>query len=74
MILLEIIWLTNEAVIIWILTKGGPIDISMAIAPLVYATAFEYFRIGRASAIGILLMLCTLVLVGIYLRRVELDL
>lgn len=73
MILLEIIWLTNEAVLIWILTKGGPIDISMAVAPLVYATAFEYFRIGRASAIGTFLMLCTLVLVGMYLKRVEID-
>ena len=73
MLLLEVIWLSNEAVIIWILTKGGPIDISMAIAPLVYATAFEYFRIGRASAIGVILMLFTLVLVTIYLKRVDVD-
>ena len=54
--------------LILVLTEGGPDDSTMVTALFMYRTAFESLRMGRASAIAVLLTLITLMLSFIQLR------
>ena len=61
---------TTEALRIFdpinIMTQGGPINASSVFVYFIYEYAFKYFRIGYASAAGVILFLIIGVLVGIY--------
>jgi multiple sugar transport system permease protein len=58
----------NGFPLIWGLTQGGPVDATTTTVINVYRTAFEDNQIGYAAAIGMLLLLMTLVASAIYIR------
>lgn len=57
--------------IIWVTTNGGPAD-STKIVPLrLYETAFRFFDLGYASAIGLSMLVVTIVVAKIFVRLLE---
>jgi ABC-type sugar transport system permease subunit len=68
-VLLLAIWRMNDFSTIWTMTRGGPGIDSMTFAPLVYVTAFSYFRFGQAASIGVVMLMISLLLTTLYLKR-----
>jgi len=54
-----------------VMTQGGPLGVTTTIAYFLYQYAFQYFQIGLASAIAVVLFLITLILTLIQFRFVE---
>ena len=52
-----LIWSFQEFTMIWGTTKGGPMNVTSTLTIHIYRTSFEYFRMGQASALGVLWML-----------------
>lgn len=48
--------------LIYLMTQGGPLDSTNVLVYAIYKNAFEYFNVGRASAIAYVLFLIILVL------------
>lgn len=48
--------------LIYLMTQGGPFDSTNVLVYAIYKNAFEYFKIGKASAIGYVLFVIILVL------------
>ena len=48
--------------LIYLMTQGGPLDSTNVLAYAIYKNAFEYFNVGKASAIAYVLFLLILVL------------
>jgi multiple sugar transport system permease protein len=71
LVLLGVIMHLREFATIWMLTSGGPGIRSTTLSPLVYVTTFRFFRLGYGAAIGVMLMLITLIFTLVYLRRVR---
>ena len=72
-LLLSAIVHLREFATIWMLTSGGPGIRSTTLAPLVYVTSFQFFRLGYGASIGIVMMVIGLVFTTVYLRRVRID-
>ena len=53
------------------MTGGGPVIGTTTLPLLVYKEAFELFKMGKALAIAVIMMLCMLVLIAAYLRSVR---
>lgn len=60
-LMLTLIWSFQEFTMIWGTTKGGPMNVTSTLTIHIYRTAFDYFRMGQASALGVLWMLFLLV-------------
>lgn len=54
-----------------VMTQGGPLGATTTIAYFLYQYAFQYFQIGLASAIAVVLFLITMLLTLIQFRFVE---
>ena len=48
--------------LIYLMTQGGPLDSTNVLVYAIYKNAFEYFNIGKASAIAYVLFVIILVL------------
>lgn len=66
-ILLELIWVTNNFDTIFVLTGGGPLRASETLPLFVYQTAFQSTRFAEAAAGSVLLFIIALCLIGLYL-------
>lgn len=66
-ILLELIWVTNNFDTIFVLTGGGPLRSSETLPLFVYQTAFQSTRFAEAAAGSVLLFLIALGLIVLYL-------
>jgi multiple sugar transport system permease protein len=73
LLVLGIIWGMNDFATIWVLTRGGPGTYTTTLAPLVYRTSFEFGRLGYGAAIGVVLMLLSLIVVIYYVRSVRFE-
>jgi multiple sugar transport system permease protein len=69
--ILEFIWLFNHIDMIWIMTGGGPADVSHTLATYSYYVGFKRFEYGYASAIGVLMLVILFVASFIYLHLQE---
>ena len=65
--LLASIWTFQAFDIVYLLTGGGPAGATQILPTLIYEKAFWGSEIGYASALGVLLLLCLLVISLIYL-------
>jgi multiple sugar transport system permease protein len=54
---------------VWLLTQGGPIRSTEVVALYLYITGFRYGDFGGAAAIGWLMLLASLLVAVLYLRR-----
>ena len=69
--LLGLIWNIQQITIIWLMTGGGPAYATQTLVVYVYITAFRFLDMGYASAVGILMMLLSLMVAAAYLRIVQ---
>ncbi|TME80615.1 MAG: sugar ABC transporter permease [Chloroflexi bacterium] len=55
-------------VIAFVLTGGGPNNASQTLSVFIYQTAFQFFRVGYASAASMVLLLIMIVVTLVNLR------
>lgn len=65
--LLTIIWLMNSFTTVFIMTEGGPRHSSEILSVLIYKTAFQAYRLSRASALSMINFSILLIFSLIYL-------
>lgn len=70
-ILLRGVWMFNKFDIIYVLTKGGPVNKTTTSAIYAYNTAFVTTALGRAAAISTLLFVILIAAAVIYFRQFE---
>jgi multiple sugar transport system permease protein len=70
-VILNSLWAFKELDIIFAATGGGPAGATETLALTVYLEAFANFRLGSASALGLLMMLLCAVLVLMALPRLR---
>ncbi|RAX43969.1 sugar ABC transporter permease [Arthrobacter sp. AQ5-06] len=64
--LLMTIWSFRRFEIIWLLTGGGPVDVTTTIVIDVYRQAFNNSQLGLAAATGMLGLLLSLIVTAVY--------
>ncbi|UFN49277.1 sugar ABC transporter permease [Roseomonas sp. OT10] len=69
--LLRAVWDFREFDLIFLMTGGGPVIGTTTLPLLVYKEGFELFAMGRALAIAVVMLLCMLVLIGLYFRALR---
>jgi len=70
LLLLGIIWSFNDFNMVFVMTRGGPINSSMVLPVLVREYSFVYFDVGKGSALSILVFVMLFLLAFLYLRTV----
>ena len=68
---LMVIWTFSNFDLIYLLTKGGPVDATMTISIYAYNTAFFRNDMGYASAISVVMMGCMMIMCGIYMKLLK---
>jgi len=66
--LLDAIWNFRLFDLVYLTTGGGPLNSTHVLATYTYRLAFESFEFGKASALAVMMLLCTLVLSFFYFR------
>jgi multiple sugar transport system permease protein len=68
---------TIEAVkvfdIIWVMTRGGPLDSTKSLSILVYQQAFSFLHAGYGASLAMLSVALTVILIGAYTRALRLQ-
>jgi multiple sugar transport system permease protein len=61
-LVLTVLWVFRDFSIINVLTGGGPVGATETLAIMTYEEAFSFFRMGYASALGVVtLIICALI-------------
>ena len=68
LVALNIIWNFNSFGLVFVLTAGGPGGKTFMPALFVYNEAFKYGNFGYAAAMGVVMMLAVLGMLGVYLK------
>lgn len=63
-----VIWAFQQFQVLWILTQGGPINGTDVVSIELYRTAFLFNDLGRASAIGVIAMVPSILVTLVYFR------
>jgi multiple sugar transport system permease protein len=61
------IWNIQQFVIIWITTRGGPVNATHILPTFIYEMAFTNFRFGRAAVISVITILFLMAISYVYL-------
>jgi multiple sugar transport system permease protein len=72
-VLLRGIWMFNKFDIIWLLTKGGPLNATEHLPILTYQKAFQTYDIGGGTAVATVSFLFLVVVVLIYLKVFRME-
>ena len=72
-ILLRGIWMFNKFDVIWLLTKGGPLNETETLPTLAYRKAFLEFDSGGGPAVATISFLMLASIILIYLRVFPID-
>jgi multiple sugar transport system permease protein len=72
-VLLRGIWMFNKFDIIWLMTKGGPIESTEHIPALAYIKAFTLFDIGSGAAIATLGFVFLAIMVWAYFKLFPME-
>ncbi len=70
-VLLTFIWMFNDFGVVYVMTKGGPLQSTMVLPVLIQHLTFINLRMGTASALALMLAAILLVLSILYLRFME---
>ena len=68
LLLLGVIWSFNDFNMVFVMTRGGPMNSSMVLPVLVREFSFVYFDLGKGSALSILTFTLLLSLSFLYLK------
>ena len=63
-----VIWAFQQFQVLWIMTQGGPINGTDVVSIEIYRTAFLFNDLGRASAIGVIAMIPSILITIVYFR------
>lgn len=72
--LLSLVWTFNSFDIIWILTRGGPLDATTTLPIAIYNTSFRFIRfggMGKASAMTIMQVTLVTLISVFYVKTLE---
>ncbi|MPM07563.1 Inner membrane ABC transporter permease protein YcjO [bioreactor metagenome] len=69
--LLLIIWTMKDYAIAYLLAKGGPARSTEILIIFVQQTAFKYFDFGKASAVGMLMLIASCIFTSFYFRTLD---
>ena len=67
-LMLRTIWTIKNFDVIKLLTGGGPLDATETLPILTYDTVFKTFKLGRGSAVAVIMFLLLILASGIYIR------
>lgn len=67
-LILQLIWTVKEFELIYLITRGGPNFVTAVIGVDVYLNAFQFFKLGVASAEGMFLVVFSIVFAIVYFR------
>ena len=59
--------------IIWVMTRGGPLDSTKSLSILVYQEAFSFRHAGYGASLAMLSVAITMLLIGAYSRAVRMQ-
>ena len=68
LLVLGIIWSFNDFNMVFVMTRGGPMNASMVLPVLVREFSFVYFDLGKGSALSIMTFVLLVVLSFLYVR------
>ena len=71
LLLLGVIWSFNDFNMVFVMTRGGPINASMVLPVLVREFSFVHFDLGKGSALSVLIFTMLVMLSLLYLRVLE---
>lgn len=57
----------------YVMTRGGPSDLTTTIALLVYNYGFNYFRMGQAAAMSVFMFFVIILITLVYIRSVRAE-
>jgi multiple sugar transport system permease protein len=70
-VILQTLWVVKDFDIIFATTGGGPSRATQTLSMLIYEEAFQFFRLGTAAAIGVILLAACAVLAWLSMRGGE---
>jgi multiple sugar transport system permease protein len=69
MMLLDLIWTSQQFALIWLTTGGGPINVTEMLSTYTYKLAFSRYEFALASTSAVLILLFSMVLAFFYVRH-----
>lgn len=72
-VILEFVWWFKHFTIVWLMTKGGPVDATNVVSIDIYRTAFQSFDFGRAAAMAVVVLFICILFAVIYRQMVPED-
>lgn len=68
-IVLVMLWIFRDFSIIYVLTGGGPLKATQTLSIMTYEQAFGFFKMGYASAVGVVTLIICVVAAKLMMRR-----
>jgi multiple sugar transport system permease protein len=68
-IVLVMLWIFRDFSIIYVLTGGGPLKATQTLSIMTYEQAFSFFRMGYASAIGVITLVICVIAAKLMMQR-----
>ena len=69
LVLLDLIWTSQQFALIWMTTGGGPINVTEMLSTYTYKLAFSKYDFALASTSAVLVLLLSMVLAFFYVRH-----
>lgn len=69
LVLLDLIWTSQQFALIWMTTGGGPINVTEVLSTYTYKLAFSKYDFSLASTSAVLVLLMSMVLAVFYVRH-----
>ena len=66
---LVMLWIFRDFSIIYVLTGGGPLKATQTLSIMTYEQAFGFFKMGYASAVGVVTLIICVVAAKLMMRR-----
>ena len=71
LLVLQTTWALKAFDVIWVLTRGGPVDKTMVLNIFAYQQTFQFFNFGYGSAVGFLVLVLNVGLTILYLSIIR---
>lgn len=68
-VVLVMLWIFRDFSIIYVLTGGGPLKATQTLSIMTYEQAFGFFKMGYASAVGVVTLVICVVAAKLMMRR-----
>jgi multiple sugar transport system permease protein len=69
MLLLDLIWTSQQFALIWMTTGGGPINVTEMLSTFTYKLAFSRTEFALASTSAVIILLLSMILAFFYVRH-----